>query len=350
MKRIIQLLILTTSLFLTTCTPPISTSDITIYVPMKCKLVPSQSIPVSLDGETPSDATVEWEVNRGTIIKKSSTTAEFTAPDQPGDVLITVKVTANGKTISKTETCSIVLNSTDTPELQINAGATQSSSVQSSEIPVELTVTPSYDFTNSCISAYWREWPVYQAPIQNNQEEICKDLSSKGMIATNEGLKIFVKQPKDDVVYGITTKIPESNALIAIQMRIDELSTNQFDAATDFYLGLVDSSQNILNGKVLIFRAYKSDFLPALIYKELIESGQDKQIKSTIDFSKDISIVIEKDKLSVNFIITGISGTPIEITDIPYDSKWDSLILGYKIPAGSTFSGLITDIQVSSDN
>jgi len=277
--------------------------------------------------------------------------AEFTAPDQPGTVLLVVKVTANGKTVSKTETCSISLHSTDTPELQINAGTTQSSSVQPSEIPVELTVTPSYDFKNSCISSYWREWPIYQASIQKNQDEICKDLSSKGMIATNEGLKIFVKQPKDDLMYGIITKIPENNAHITIQMRIYELSTNQFEAATEFYLGLVDSSQNVINGKVLIFRAYKLEYLPALIYGEFTESSQDKQIKSsTIDLSKDLSIIIEKDQLSFNFVVTGISSTPIEITDIPYDSTWDSLILGYKIPAGSTFSGIITDVQVSTEN
>lgn len=351
MKRISRFLILTISLFLTTCAPsPLSTSDITITLPVKCQLEPSQSVTVALDGNMPSDATIEWAVDRGSISRLENNMAKFTAPDQPGPVSISVRVTANGETVSKTETCTIDFHSTNTPQLGINTETSQSDPVQTPEIQIDIIDEPSYDFKNGCISEFWREWPANQASIQNSPVSTCEDFSNNGLIATSEGLKIFVKEPKDEVMFGLTTKIPEKNTHIAIQLRINELSTNRLEEATELYLGLIDSTLNTLNGKILIFRAYQLDYQPALIYREFTESGQVKHISSTIDISKDISIIIEKDPLSFSLIITGISGKSIEITDIPYDSKWDSLIIGYKIPAGSTFSGMIKDVQVSTEN
>ncbi len=104
--------------------------------PQECKLVPSQSISLSVGGIVPPNAKITWKASEGTIVQASTGyTATYTAPAEPGVYSITVQFEEGGKTsASASLECQVSL-----------PPATKSSGEQNPPTPVP--VVPTVVFT-----------------------------------------------------------------------------------------------------------------------------------------------------------------------------------------------------------
>lgn len=107
MKRLLIFVSLLVSVSLTKCNNTNDALDFSIFIPVECRLTPSDTVTISVNGNIPSNATIEWQVDRGQIESTGMRMAKFTAPASPGMVVIKVLVTVNNITSSQDKTCSI---------------------------------------------------------------------------------------------------------------------------------------------------------------------------------------------------------------------------------------------------
>lgn len=211
--------------------------------------------------------------------------------------------------------------------------------------PTQEPLHPTYDFKNGCISDVWQEWP-YAGVFGQNLQNGCNDFSGLGMIAGSEGLRIFSK-PTEEALFGITTSLPDDDAEIRVKLQLKELSTNNLNIDSDLYIGFVNHAKTEPDGKFLVFRAYDANELPALIYGDYPETETINRILvNIVELEKEVTIIFQKNKLTIDMSIIGL-GKPIELHDLPYNPKWDSFFIGYKMAEKSTLSAIIEDVQIT---
>ena len=109
-NRWIFLLLLTIAL--TGCAP--KNSDVVI-VPSTCELQPNQEFPLSLKGSFSNDAKISWEATKGSVNPSEGLSVVYTAPSEPGTVIITAVITVGGQNNSTNIGCSVRATSTDLP-------------------------------------------------------------------------------------------------------------------------------------------------------------------------------------------------------------------------------------------
>lgn len=114
--RNFKIIIIFVLLILAACSNQTSPIEFHIFIPNNCVLVPGQSVSVSLSGTNiPSDAKIEWIVDKGDISPNNESVAIFTAPQEMGIVVIRAIMTVNNFSTTAEEICEIKNSTTDVP-------------------------------------------------------------------------------------------------------------------------------------------------------------------------------------------------------------------------------------------
>jgi hypothetical protein len=121
-----------------------------------CEISPGGTVSMSLDGEIPAEAEVQWEVGIGTLSKEKGLSTSYTPSEVVLDtnVRIVARVTANGRTISQSIDCLIKGNLliTDEPTIASTVLPTSTTSIPTtSESPLPTFVCGTGDFASHYI-------------------------------------------------------------------------------------------------------------------------------------------------------------------------------------------------------
>jgi hypothetical protein len=105
MKKVL-LFILCTSLLLSACGK--GQDPRIIIIPKQCELTPGQTLPLSLETyNKPSDGMITWSATAGTFSSTNELAVVYTAPTDPGTVIITAVLEADEEQFSTTLTCTV---------------------------------------------------------------------------------------------------------------------------------------------------------------------------------------------------------------------------------------------------
>lgn len=138
MSKIIKLFILITFLISACGSQPMSE----IYIiPTQCVIPAGEEFPISLQiSNMPSDTTVSWEVTKGEVNPPAGISVVYTAPQEPGTVIITALLETDSKKYTSTLVCTI--EQTTAPEEVIIPGSvlpTEINEVSSNATTIAIT-------------------------------------------------------------------------------------------------------------------------------------------------------------------------------------------------------------------
>lgn len=111
MKKILVLLACLT-LFSSACAKKAET--VIMIVPNKCSLSAGEELPISLEGSNmPSSGEIVWSTTKGEINPPAGLVVIYTAPQEPGPVIITALLETTEVKYSTTLTCEVTAANTD---------------------------------------------------------------------------------------------------------------------------------------------------------------------------------------------------------------------------------------------
>lgn len=130
-KRLTIFLIIFLTSAVTGCTPNLVDIGIVPASMKGCEIAAEEALPISLKGTIPADATIEWAATRGVFHPTAGFPTVYTAPADPGPVVITVKVAMNKIVQTYTVNCTVLARKptpTRTPEPTATPTATRTTS------------------------------------------------------------------------------------------------------------------------------------------------------------------------------------------------------------------------------
>jgi hypothetical protein len=260
-------------------------------------------------------------------------------------------------TPSATRTAIPIPTSTFTPSITLTTIATiaPSPTFTTTSIPTSTEVpsaTPEPQIfrglDKNCIDQKY--WTVSNEPMPTYKQnaKICYDLSTKSIIAQDEGLRIN-GSPLDDPTFGMYTKLPpRTDVDIYFKLRIDSFTTNTSSIDSVFLIGISDPDDWFFRHGEYLLHGIRSTYRTANIIREVGESITQASFRWTPDANPNNTYEILFSIRGIDLIIY-IDGKTLNYYPRSLSRFQDGMVfwIGYQLPISkSNLQASITDFSI----
>jgi hypothetical protein len=243
-------------------------------------------------------------------------------------------------TISESQT-TITPTSTSTEIIQVIPTLPITTTIPEKDIS-----TSSSDFVGAfldgCIS---KDWLLFQAPSFNQIKGIeCKDLTPWGMVAKEDGLKLFISSEEEQSA-GIYIPLEKGEVQVRFNVIISEIMANNFDQETNLYFGFVNPNTSDPQGEFLFYRSLSHNDPVVLAYGKSVKEKPVFFVSRNVDTETPQTILLTKNDLSIDFESDEFFDS--RLMEIPLSSTHHYFWIGYHVPARGKLSVSIEDFEIS---
>ncbi len=164
-RKIIQIIAISMSFLGMAACGTVSTPTNTVTIlPKDCQMLVGEQMPLTLDGQVPPNAVVNWESDAGSLIfAPPGLNALFVAPPDPAFVTISVSISSGTPSMQIPITRQCIVTSPDKTPLQSTGSDAAASSPMLPVTPdtVQATVIISEVMANPCGALEVRKWNEY---------------------------------------------------------------------------------------------------------------------------------------------------------------------------------------------
>lgn len=310
--------------------------DGTTIIPQKCDILAGQDFPFALEGKN-LQGTITWSATKGTVNPTNGPSIIYSAPQEPGPVVITAIVESGNRQNTYNLFCEII-----SPQTALASESPATILPEDTLEPIATeTVAPVLNgLENNCLNS--DIWTPYTIITQFPRENNCWNLSSRGISVYNDELLFAVKNASEQSG-SLYILLPEV-ATISFDLIIDEYTTGGNNG--NFVVGVGNMEDWLQSGKFIFLRLQEPTAPVYFVYGSSVTLTGENWIQ-TYTMGSSQKIVFEIKNLILDIYIADKKvGKSITLTPEERQVFW----IGYRLPMNSELVATISNLVIDDQN